>query len=74
MPAVLNASNEIAVEHFLKGAIPFVSIVETVRRCMDRHAKSVAPVKTLEDAVHWDDWGRNAAREIVVGLGTTAKR
>jgi len=73
MPAVLNAANEIAVEHFLKGAIPFVSIVETVRRTMDRHARAVSSVKTLEDAVHWDDWGRNAAREIVVGLGTAAQ-
>jgi 1-deoxy-D-xylulose-5-phosphate reductoisomerase len=73
MPAVLNAANEIAVEHFLKGAIPFVSIVETVRRTMDLHARSVSPVKTLEDAVHWDEWGRNAARQMLVGHGATAR-
>jgi 1-deoxy-D-xylulose-5-phosphate reductoisomerase len=73
MPAVLNAANEIAVEYFLEGALPFVSIVETVRRTIYRHAKSVSPVKTLEDAVLWDDWGRNAAREIVVGHGAPAK-
>jgi len=74
MPAVMNAANEIAVDQFLKGAIPFVSIVDTVRRTMDRHANSVSAVKTLEDAVHWDQWGRNAAREIVVGLGAAANR
>jgi 1-deoxy-D-xylulose-5-phosphate reductoisomerase len=72
-PAVLNAANEVAVEHFLAGAIPFVAIVDTVRRTIDRHARSVSPVKTLEDAVHWNEWGRNAAREIVVGLGTAAR-
>jgi 1-deoxy-D-xylulose-5-phosphate reductoisomerase len=70
MPAVLNAANEIAVERFLKGEIPFVSIVEIVRRVMDRHAAEVTPVRTVEDAVYWDGWARNAAREIVVG--TTA--
>ena len=71
MPAVLNAANEIAVERFLAGQIPFVAIVEIVRRVMERHAGEVTPVKTLEDAVHWDGWARNAARETVVSPSAT---
>jgi 1-deoxy-D-xylulose-5-phosphate reductoisomerase len=74
MPAVLNAANEVAVERFLAGQIPFVAIVETVRRVMERHAREVTPVKTVEDAVLWDGWARNAARETVVASSATAGR
>jgi 1-deoxy-D-xylulose-5-phosphate reductoisomerase len=74
MPAVLNAANEIAVERFLAGQIPFIAIVETVRRVMERHAREVTPVKTVEDAVHWDGWARNAARETVVASSATVAR
>src|SRR5581483_4219529 len=41
MPAVLNAANEIAVARFLKGELPFTSIVEVVSRVIDRHARHV---------------------------------
>ena len=44
MPAVLNAANEIAVERFLAGELPFTGIVEMVSRVLDRHAGSVAPI------------------------------
>ena len=74
MPAVLNAANEIAVERFLAGQIPFMAIVEIVRRVMERHAGSVTPVKTLEDAVYWDGWARNAARETAVSSTAAAGR
>ena len=62
MPAVLNAANEIAVERFLAGELPFTSIVDMVRRVLDRHAGHVAPIDTVEDALHWDAWARNEAR------------
>ncbi|HET7710359.1 MAG TPA: 1-deoxy-D-xylulose-5-phosphate reductoisomerase [Thermoanaerobaculia bacterium] len=61
MPAVLNAANEIAVERFLAGELPFTGIVDTVERVMDRHAGSVAPVRSVEEALHWDRWARNEA-------------
>lgn len=66
-PAVLNAANEIAVERFLSGELPFVSIVEVVRRVLDRHGPEVTAVDTLEEALHWDLWARNEARGIDVG-------
>ena len=66
MPAVLNAANEVAVERFLGGELPFLSIVEVVRRVLDRHAGSVAPIRSVEDALSWDAWARNEARGIDV--------
>lgn len=68
MPAVLNAANEIAVERFLAGELPFTSIVEIVSRVLDRHAGSVAPITSVEDALHWDAWARNQARGIDVAV------
>jgi 1-deoxy-D-xylulose-5-phosphate reductoisomerase len=62
MPAVLNAANEIAVERFLAGELPFTGIVDMVRRVLDRHAGNVHPIASVEDALHWDDWARNEAR------------
>jgi 1-deoxy-D-xylulose-5-phosphate reductoisomerase len=62
MPAVLNAANEIAVERFLAGELPFTGIVEIVSRVLDRHTGSVAPIHSVEDALEWDRWARNEAR------------
>ena len=68
MPAVLNAANEIAVERFLAGELPFVSIVDIVSRVLERHAGSVAPIQSVDDALHWDGWARNEARGIDVAM------
>ena len=67
MPAVLNAANEIAVERFLAGELPFVSIVDIVRRVLDRHAGSVSAITSVEEALAWDSWARNEARLETVG-------
>ncbi|HVR38655.1 MAG TPA: 1-deoxy-D-xylulose-5-phosphate reductoisomerase [Thermoanaerobaculia bacterium] len=69
MPAVLNAANEIAVARFLAGELPFTGIVEIVSRVLDRHAGNVAPIASVEDALHWDAWARNEARGIDVAVG-----
>lgn len=66
MPAVLNAANEIAVERFLAGELPFVSIVDIVRRVLDRHAGNVRAIGSVEEALHWDGWARVEARGIDV--------
>ncbi len=68
MPAVLNAANEIAVERFLAGELPFLSIVDIVSRVLERHAGKVAPIGTVEEALHWDGWARNEARGIDVAM------
>ncbi len=68
MPAVLNAANEIAVERFLAGELPFVGIVEIVTRVLDRHAGNNQPIRTVDDALVWDAWARNEARGIDVAI------
>jgi 1-deoxy-D-xylulose-5-phosphate reductoisomerase len=68
MPAVLNAANEIAVERFLAGELPFVGIVDIVRRVLDRHAGKVSAISSVEEALSWDAWARNEARGIDVAV------
>ena len=68
MPAVLNAANEIAVERFLTGELPFPGIVDIVQRVLDRHAGQVSAIASVDDALHWDAWARNEARGIEVAL------
>jgi 1-deoxy-D-xylulose-5-phosphate reductoisomerase len=68
MPAVLNAANEIAVERFLAGELPFVSIVDIVSRVLERHSGHVVPIASVEDALEWDRWARNEARGIDVAV------
>ena len=65
-PAVLNAANEVAVARFLAGELPFPSIVDIVSRVLDRHAGSIAPIRSLEEVLHWDAWARNEAAGIDV--------
>jgi 1-deoxy-D-xylulose-5-phosphate reductoisomerase len=68
MPAVLNAANEIAVERFLAGELPFTGIVEVVNRVLDRHAAEVAPIGSVDDALRFDAWARHIARGIEVAV------
>ncbi len=67
-PAVLNAANEIAVERFLAGELPFTAIVEIVSRVLDKHGSSVTAIGTVDEALHWDEWARNEARGIGVAI------
>lgn len=64
MPAVMNASNEVAVvEFFLKGKTKFMNIPRTVRKTMDAHKNKKNP--TLEDIVQADEWARRYARSVL---------
>jgi 1-deoxy-D-xylulose-5-phosphate reductoisomerase len=60
LPAVLNASNEIAVEAFVNRKINFPQITELVRRTMDAHKTVLHP--TLEQILESDNWARKAAK------------
>jgi 1-deoxy-D-xylulose-5-phosphate reductoisomerase len=64
MPAVLNASNEIAVAAFLEGKISFPDIVSVVSGTMDSAGPTSAPA-SLEDAEGVDRAAREAAVAIV---------
>ncbi|OGU16872.1 MAG: 1-deoxy-D-xylulose-5-phosphate reductoisomerase [Geobacteraceae bacterium GWC2_53_11] len=62
MPAVMNAANEIAVAEFLEGRIGFTQIAETIERTMDAH--SAHNLRTIDEVLKADLWGRESAREI----------
>jgi 1-deoxy-D-xylulose-5-phosphate reductoisomerase len=62
-PAVLNAANEVAVRAFLEGRIPFPAIVSTVEQVLGLH--DPGPITSLEDALGYDAWGRQRAREVL---------
>ena len=61
MPAVLNAANEVAVERFLAGEIPFTGIFQVVAGVMDRHDPVQRP--DLAAILAADRWARATARE-----------
>jgi 1-deoxy-D-xylulose-5-phosphate reductoisomerase len=69
MPAVLNAANEIAVERFLAGELPFTGIVDIVRQVLERHAGHVSAIRSVEEALEWDSWARHEARGTYVAVG-----
>lgn len=56
LPAVMNAANEIAVQAFLQGRIPFTGIPAHIERVMDHHAIVTSP--SLEDILLADEWAR----------------
>jgi len=63
LPAVLNASNEMAVQAFLDRRIPFVKIPEVISRTMEIH--SVVANPELPDIIEADKWARKMADELL---------
>ena len=63
MPAVLNAANEVAVQHFLEEKLSFPGIWEVVERVMGKHSKVASP--SLEVIVGADCEARKLAQEVV---------
>ena len=62
-PAVLNASNEVAVYAFLEGKIRFTDIPKVVENVMEKHR----PVSgdTLEELLDADRWAREEALKLI---------
>jgi 1-deoxy-D-xylulose-5-phosphate reductoisomerase len=69
-PAVLNASNEVAVEAFLTGRISFPAIAATNETVLGAFlaGEAAAPLSDLEDVLRADGWGRARAEEALRGL------
>ncbi len=61
LPAVFNAANEVAVDAFRAGRIPFPGIWQCVAAVMDAH--QVQPSSTLESVVAADRWARETAAD-----------
>ncbi|MBN1816725.1 MAG: 1-deoxy-D-xylulose-5-phosphate reductoisomerase [Sedimentisphaerales bacterium] len=60
-PVVFNAANEVAVELFLTGQIPFHQIVELIEDCLSRHSETPCP--TLDALLQVDAWARRTVKE-----------
>lgn len=58
-PAALNAADEVAVEMFLKGALPFTGIHRLIKRVLDSH--ELKAIKLIEDVFEADRVARLAA-------------
>jgi 1-deoxy-D-xylulose-5-phosphate reductoisomerase len=65
-PCVLNAADEIAVEAFLDGRLPFTGIPEVIDRTLE--ALPGGPVRHFEDLFDVDAAGREHARKLIEGL------
>ncbi len=64
MPVVLNASNEIAVEAFLKKQIKFSDIYKVIKNTMKKHKITKNP--NMENIIETDTWAREQARKEVL--------
>lgn len=65
-PAVLNAANEVTVEHFLNGQLRFPDIAALNERVLDAHTP--VPVTDLDSLLEADSWARTQARQLIAGL------
>src|SRR3954462_1118130 len=65
-PCVLNAADEVAVEAFLTGRIPFTGIPEVIERTLE--AIPGAPVRDFEALFESDAAAREHARGLIEGL------
>nr|WP_220186045.1 1-deoxy-D-xylulose-5-phosphate reductoisomerase [Paenactinomyces guangxiensis] len=63
MPTVLNAANEVAVEHFLQGNCSFLLIEEIIERVLNEHVSVSNP--SLQEIQAADQWARNYAHQCV---------
>jgi 1-deoxy-D-xylulose-5-phosphate reductoisomerase len=64
LPAALNAANEVAVQAFLDGQIPFGEIWRMVQNAMGRHSNLARP--TLDDIIRADKEAREFVHRALV--------
>lgn len=62
VPCIMNAANEIAVQAFLNGSLPFVKIPELIRNTIEKVSFIQTP--SLEDILSTDREGRRVAEEL----------
>ena len=69
LPAIFNASNEVAVEAFLKGSIAFTSMMECVEQSVQRHGGSnPSSIRDLSDVSAIEHDARTVAQEVLQGM------
>jgi 1-deoxy-D-xylulose-5-phosphate reductoisomerase len=66
LPIVLNAANEVAVNAFLGGRLPFPAIPALIERAVeDAERRPAVNVKSLTDVREADRWARIRAEELL---------
>lgn len=77
-PAVFNAANEVCVEAFLAGRLPFLGIVDTVAAVVARHCDEIERGRVpgglgnsagLADVLEAESWARTQAARQVAAIG-----
>ena len=69
-PCVLNAADEVAVEAFLAGRIPFTAIPAVIAEALEAHEPQ--PFAHFEEVYECDERAREAARELVERMRAAA--
>lgn len=67
LPTVLNAANEVAVEAFLQGKIPFIGIEFLIKEALENHNNIKNP--SLEVIIEVDLWSRQYIRNLINSKG-----
>jgi len=66
LPAIFNAANEVAVHAFLKGSIPFTSIMECVEKTvMQLGGSTPSPIRDLSDVSAIEQDAQSLAQEVL---------
>jgi len=63
-PAVLNAANEVAVQAFLDGQLPFLDISHVIEETLNGYASQ--PITSIDDALETDRWARERATSLTM--------
>jgi 1-deoxy-D-xylulose 5-phosphate reductoisomerase len=71
-PAVYNAANEVCVDGFLSGRLPFAGIVDTVAQVVSEQDGRAGDAVTLADVRAADEWARARASELAATWGLRA--
>ncbi len=69
-PAVLNAANEVCVQAFRDGRLPFLAIVDTVAQVVTEHDVPSYEELSVDDVLAADSWARARARELTIAATT----
>lgn len=63
VPAVLNVADEVAVDQFLTGKLPFIEIPEVLVHILKNHRKVDRP--TFDEIVQSEKWAKNTALNFI---------
>ena len=63
-PAIYNAANEVCVDAFMSGKLPFAGIVDTVAQVVSEASGREGDAVTLADVRAADGWARARASEL----------